>query len=259
MEVFSMKNLGILIVLSGIIISGCGGQSTTESVESKPAIATTQAVQPSPTEKIPTFTPTVTKTKLPPTATRTTTLTLTSAPETEPIIFTGTGDSIVDIDKPSGPMLVHIVGNTSSRYFGVISYDINNERIDLLVNTTEPYDGIRPLDFLDDQWTARFEVSARGEWTIEVLPLSHIRYVEVPGIIEGNGDDVFLLAGGTPDLAIIKGNEEGRYFGVIGWYPSRDLLVNTTDPYEGTVMLDQDTVIIEVIATGAWQIEITEK
>jgi len=104
-------------------------------------------------------------------------------PEPEPIILNGSGDSIVDIDKPDIPMIVHITGNAASRHFAVKNYDSTGEGIDLIVNTTEPYDGIRPIDFKDGEWTSRFEVSATGNWTIEVLPLSSLRILFVPGSI----------------------------------------------------------------------------
>jgi len=180
-------------------------------------------------------------------------------PEPEPIILSGSGDSIVDIDKPNLPMVVHVTGNVGSNHFAVKNYDSVGERIDLLVNTTEPYDGIIPLDFMTDEWTSRFEVTATGDWTIEVLPLSSIRVLSIPGKIEGNGDEVFVLTGGVPDLGIISGNSGSNHFAVKSYNGGRDLLVNTTDPYEGTVMVDSGTILIEVIAVGSWTIEITSK
>lgn len=180
-------------------------------------------------------------------------------PEPEPIILTGSGDSIVDIDKPKLPMVVHITGNAADRHFAVKNYDNTGESIDLLVNTTEPYDGIIPLDFMTDEWTSRFEITATGDWTIEVLPLSSIRVLSIPGKIEGNGDEVFVLTGGVPDLGIISGNSGSNHFAVKSYNGGRDLLVNTTDPYEGTVMMDSGTILIEVIAVGSWTIEITTK
>lgn len=180
-------------------------------------------------------------------------------PELEPIILSGSGDSIVDIDKPNSPMVVHITGNAADRHFAVKNYDSTGESIDLLVNTTEPYDGIIPLDFMADEWTSRFEVTATGNWTIEVLPLASIRILSVPGKIEGNGDEVFALTGGVPDLGIIFGNSGSNHFAVKSYNGGRDLLVNTTDPYEGTVMMDSGTILIEVIAVGSWTIEITAR
>ena len=191
-------------------------------------------------------------------------------PEPEPIILSGSGDSILDVDKPAAPMLVSIKGNSCSRYFGVTAFNEDNEEINLLVSTTDPYEGSRPLDFFDFQLTKRIQVESSCEWEISVLSLSATRTLTVPGSISGTGDEIFLLDGGTPDLVHVVGNSvgnsEGRYFsvfGVFGYSDFPDLVVNlvvhTTDPYDGTGILNVDTVAIEVQAVGEWTIEISEK
>ncbi len=212
---------------------------------------------PAPTNtSAPTNTPAPTSTPKPtntPAPTNTPTLTPT------PIVLTGTGDAIVDVEKESGPALVHITGNASSSHFAVINYDANNEQIDLLVNTTDTYDGVRPLDFLDGQQTYRFEVKATGVWTIEVLPLSSIHKLVIPGEVSGTGDYVFAINGGTPDTAVITGNANSRHFAVLGYGSTKDLLVNTTDPYNGTVLLSSDLIIIEVDSESDWTITINTR
>jgi len=128
-----------------------------------------------------------------------------------------------------------------------------------LILTTEPYEGIRPLDFMNNEWTARFEVKASGSWTIEVLPLSSLEMLTIPGTKNGEGDYVFGIIGGTPDIAKIKGNSSSRYFAVLSYGNDKDLLVNTTDPYEGEVILDSKTILFEVKAVGKWSIEVTTR
>ena len=177
----------------------------------------------------------------------------------EPIILTGSGDSIVDVDKPNIAMVAHIVGNKSSNHFAVLNYGEDGNKIGLLVNTTDPYDGIIPLDFENGEWTSRFEIKASGDWKIELLQLSSLRVLLVPGIIEGKGDEVFLLGGETPDLAKIEGNSKSSHFAVLGYNGGRDLLVNTTDPYSGSVIINSKTMIIEVKSVGSWKIDITAK
>ena len=181
----------------------------------------------------------------------------TPAIELEAMTFTGSGDSIVDVEKPEEPAIVHIVGNAGGRFFAVSNLDSNNESIDLLVNTTEPYDGIRPLDFLEDEQTVRFEVQATGEWTIEILPLTEARIVSVPGTIEGTGDDVVIVVG-DGDTADISGNASGRFFAVIAYSNRANLLVNVTDPYEGRVIMPANTSLLEIVARDDWSITINE-
>jgi len=175
-------------------------------------------------------------------------------------VLSGSGDTILDVERGNEPSLIHITGNAGSRHFAIVSYNSSGERIDLLVNTTDPYDGVRPLDFLDSEHATRFEISATGSWTIEIVPVQQIERLDIPGEFTGTGDYVFAFAGGTPDTAKITGNASSRHFAVIGWGGNgRDLLVNTTDPYNGTVIVDRETFILEVKATGDWSINIATR
>ena len=169
--------------------------------------------------------------------------------------LSGTGDSVVDFENPFNIAIAHIVGNQASSNFAVKNYDANGNTIDLLVNTIDPYDGILPLDFRDGEHTTRFEVNAPGDWIITVMPVSMARVLTVPGTIEGNGDDVFLITGESPDTAVIKGNAGSVNFAIISYGDNIDLLVNTIDPYEGTVIVDPTTSAMEVKAVGPWTIE----
>jgi hypothetical protein len=174
----------------------------------------------------------------------------------EPILLSGTGDSIVDVDLSGDPSIIHIVGNAAARHFAVVALDAAGNTLDLLVNTTDPYDGVRPLDFLDSEHTARFEVSATGPWEIEIRSLLEMPRAAVPGTFEGTGDAVFLLEA-PADIATITGNAVARHFAVHGYGGTVDLLVNTTDPYEGQVLLSPQTRVIAVTATGDWSMDFT--
>ncbi len=173
--------------------------------------------------------------------------------------YSGSGDAVIDFSRPAGPAIVHVTGNAESGYFGITSYGADGSYIDLLVNTADPYDGIRPLDF-EGQHATRFQVQAPGAWTIEILPLSSAHTLWVPGSYSGANDDVIVLAGVTPDKATISGNGNAVYFGMIGYTASGaygDLLVNTTDPYQGTVIVERGITLIEVMAEGGWTISVT--
>jgi len=272
-----MKNRNLFLIilgLGGIIIFACfaclgiGLVANLLPTNSRTVSQATQEIRPVntvaalPTETslqeaaVPTEEPTQTPT-LEPTSEPTATLVPTPVPE--PIIINGTGDSIQNIDKWPDPAIIHIVGNASQRHFAVIPYDSNGNRAGLLVNTTDYYDGRNLIDFEQDQHTSRLEITSEGEWTIEILPLVSARVLQVPGTIEGNGDDVLLLMGGTPDIANISGNPAARHFAVFPFGNGRrfSLMVNTTDPYEGQVLVDRNAEVLQVNAEGAWSISIT--
>jgi hypothetical protein len=195
-----------------------------------------------------------TATSIPPTETMA--LPTETAIPIEPIVLTGKGDSIEDFTRSYGAGLYIIEGNACDRFFAVTSFDSAGNQIDLLVNETKPYSGIRPMDF-GDTTTTRLEIKASCAWKITINPLSTIRTFTVPGDVFGTGDDVVLLQGGTPDLADITGNASSRYFGVFSYGKNGyDVLVNTTEPYQGSVMLDSETLILEIKSNDVWNISV---
>lgn len=249
------KTLALSLIL--VILSGCATvapQTSAPDIDAtvQAAVAATQASQPvdTPTPE-PTSTAIATSTPTPipdpPTATP------------APIVLSGSGDSIVDVNKSSVAMIAVIDGNSESRYFSIGALDANNQQIGFLVSTTEPYLGVRPVDFLVGQWTKRFEIKTTGPWNIKLLSVSEAEQLSIPGEIRGQGDNVILLTGAIADLAKITGNAAGRYFSVYGYGNRSELLVSTTDPYEGEVLLSPDTGVLVVQAAGEWTITVTGK
>lgn len=174
--------------------------------------------------------------------------------------YSGTGDDVVRIDKPKAdrPALLVIDGNREGRHFSVIGYTANRERTGVLVNTTDSYSGIVPLDLPPTENTAFLEVSASGSWAIDLYPIGAAQTVDVPGSFDGEGDRV-LWVEGEPSTAEIRGNQNQRHFSVIAYdqYGNRQkVLVNTTDPYDGTVLMPRDVLLLEVSASGSWTIRL---
>ncbi len=167
------------------------------------------------------------------------------------IVLSGSGDDVVDVDIPDGYYYVfHITGNAAGRHFAVTTYNSSNEYSELLVNTTEPYDGTTYDASLD---VRSIEVKSTGDWTIEVIDLAGWDWMSEGETRTGTGDAVFAISGGR--TADIEGNADGRHFAVIsydGYGEYDDLLVNTTEPYSGTVRLGNDATIITVNAASSW-------
>jgi hypothetical protein len=160
---------------------------------------------------------------------------------------------VVKLSGVSGPVLLHIKGNAGGgSNFAVWS---NGTSKDLLVNTVESYDGIRPLNLEDGAETTSLEINASGKWSIEVLPLTAARVVDGPATITGKGDDV-IHSLGAPSTLKIRGNNGGVSNFAVWAYTSegRDLLVNTVDPYDGRVAVDGELAALVVEGEGAWSI-----
>jgi hypothetical protein len=178
-----------------------------------------------------------------------------------PVVMEGSGSDVLDLPV-LGLSIVRIQGNQGGQYFGVESFDASGEHIDLLVNTSAPYNGVRPLNFTV-KVARRLQVKASGSWRIEIVPLREARRMTVPGAVEGDGDDVVIVGssdGPKPDTATIVGNDNARYFGVFAWGDQfYDLLVNTSDPYSGKVILKAGMAVFEVRAEGPWSITVAAR
>jgi len=250
-----------------IILSGC--TPSTNSIQT--AIAQTQKsefnsmntdvksddlVSPTKTKK-----PENTKepTPIPATPTKMSSSTPEPTPAPDSIDLTGNGDSVLDIYWPETLGLMIVKANSAGRHFAIIPYEENGSRLSSLVNTTDPYDGYRPLNFNGD-FTTRLEVIATGEWSIRIAPIHEANKFSIPGTYSGRNDDVIILTNGIPDLATISANSQSHHFAVV---PYTDLgnrmssVVNTSDPYEGTVIIPRDAAFLVISGVGEWQISIT--
>ena len=177
----------------------------------------------------------------------------------EPVVLQGKGDSIEDLNNPFGAALYQISGNNCSGYFGVTSLDSDGQQVDLVVNTTEVYNGVRPLDF-GEKKTTRLEIKATCAWKITILPLTAMHVLTVPGQLSGTGDDVVMVRGAKADIAQVTGNKSSRYFGVFSYGQSGyDVLVNSTDVYDGKVIIPEGTLALEIKSVGDWNIAISAK
>ena len=227
-----------------------------------------------PSAPIPTSTPTATNTKQPtktPAPTRTPRPSYTPRPTSTRVIptvtvqeYIGQGDGVIELPKDAVGVL-HIVGNSTSSYFGVEAFDAKNNQVDLFVNTTDPYDGRVPLNVLGDG-IARLQVTASGEWKITYLPLAAYDHVsKEAGIVPlfGKGDDVwFFKSPLKPVILTITGNKSSGYFAVkLYGLEGSDLAVNTTDPYDGVYLYSAslgDLILIVITAEDDWTVIIQE-
>jgi hypothetical protein len=179
----------------------------------------------------------------------------------EPVVLEGSGDNPrLNFYNPFDSAIVHIRGNAAGEPFTVRAVTPDSHGANLtLVNTTDPYDGVHPIDLHERQHTLRFEIKATGDWIIEILPLADAHLIDVPGSITGFGDDAILLVGEIPGSITIKANPDGHIFKINAYGSTETELVNTKDPYEGVISLPADTVLIEIGSQDDWEITIHEK
>lgn len=173
----------------------------------------------------------------------------------EPQVHTGTGDFVLDLDPPASWGVLHITGNAGGRHFAVESYDGAGNRHNLLVDTTEPYDGYRPYGFVEGDRVQQLAIQAVGDWTVEVLPggAALARHTEIDSRYEGFGDDVVFLVTSAATSATMTGPPGSRHFVLIAYGDGgREPLIDATEAYSGVVRLPKGTFALEVVADGRW-------
>lgn len=174
--------------------------------------------------------------------------------------YEGNGDDIITLDKPDDglPALLVVNGNRSESHFSITGYDGNRNRTSLLVNTTDHYSGIVAVDLPPRTDTKLLEISASGPWIVHVYSIGAAPKISVGEEFEDKGDNV-LWVEGDASIASVSGNSSQRHFSITSYDGSGNrsgLLVNTTDRYSGRVMVPNNTLLLEVNATGDWSIKL---
>lgn len=236
------KRMGLLLVPAiALTLTACGNHS--EPINSTSTLSPTSTITSTPSSA-PTLEPTPTPTPEP-TPTPTPTI-------PEPVHYSGSGDDVISITPLDGPYVFQITGNQESRHFAVQGYDSSGGNTELLVNTTDPYSGVT----IDPSMTTELlEISASGPWSIDLVSIYEMQSIKQGETITGSNDSILLVESyGTS--AYITGNQSGAHFSIKSYGTTRDdLMVNTTDPYDGTVMLKGDPVVLEIDAEGEWSIQ----
>lgn len=176
--------------------------------------------------------------------------------------FEGFGDDVITFDPFVRPAVIVVRGNADEHHFAVWAHSPTDS--DLLVNTTESYFGIHP-DTLNG--TNELEITATGGWKVAILDWTATPLLALEEPYEGTGDSILFMVGidyDKPVTVTIEGNSGGSHFAVKeylflmeGGWNYADLLVNTVEPYSGSVRSRRGNVL-QVTAEGSWTVEISQ-
>lgn len=168
------------------------------------------------------------------------------------------GDEVVELSLDADAAVVTFTHDGSQR-FSVSKLDGDLAPMELLVDAIGSYEGTRPV------WQPRtlggFEILADGDWTYAVVDLDYARHEYCP--IEGNGDDLVVIKDLQPDgfepgdpLSVDITFDGDTVFDIwIYGFSAPEHLIETTGPYEDTIIVTGGMVIWEILANGgAWTI-----
>ena len=179
------------------------------------------------------------------------------APEPEPAepqSFSGTGSEVVMLEPLGEDVFYATVTHDGLSNIALWSVDENGQDIDLLVNEIGGYEGEVALNFGEDPAALRIE--ADGAWTIDLVHLAEAPRWDGEGVYEDTGDSVLIVDGVADGLTPVTLTHDGESnFAIWAWgesYP--DLIVNDIGAYDGTTLLPDGSLVLQVDADGTWTI-----
>lgn len=168
-----------------------------------------------------------------------------------PQTFSGTGSEVLILTPLGEAVYFATVTHNGSRNIALWSVDENGQNIDLLVNEIGTYAGDVALNFREDPAALRIE--ADGEWTIELVHLSQAPRWDGASKYEGSGDSIVIVDGVADGLTPITLTHDGESnFTVWSWGENVDLIVNEIGRYDGTTLLPNGSLVLQVTADGNW-------
>jgi hypothetical protein len=210
------KCMAILVSIILLILAGCGStpQPTEQAEATTPAAAETEAPESTPT-------PEPESTDL-------------EDKSFEPFFtYDGSGDDVVTGITTEYISFLRVTHLGSGHFAIKAHYDDGDS--DLLINTTDPYDG--GTTYLPAEKEVTLEVTAQGDWHVEACRIG----ISSTDSFTCNGDYVTPIFIPTSNVYHIVGTGDGHFAVHIYSDRGRDLLVNTTDPnYDGKVMIDYE-------------------
>ena len=166
-----------------------------------------------------------------------------------PVTQTGKGDNIITLPTGAKAAIVTAAHDGSSNFSLSVLDASNASTGQLLVNTIGAYKGTTAYGFTALGKGTTIQVTADGNWTIVISPVS-----AAPALVPaGIGDGVFLYSGqagklaathdGSSNFTVTEETNKALHFG---------LLINEIGTYSGTVPLSSGPSVIVVGADGNW-------
>ena len=178
-----------------------------------------------------------------------------AGPVPKPVTYRGTGTKTIAIRKPEpGPVLVYVKGAKADGLFQVTSVDSDGRMNGVVVHSLKPYEGVRLIDDIGSQRTAKLTIEATGPWTVQLRSVrSAPRF---SATTRGTGDAVLRYTG-RAGMATIRGGAPYTAFTVTTHdddFPK--LLVVAAGTFDDTRQWPAGPVLVEVESAARWSIRV---
>ena len=181
-------------------------------------------------------------------------------PADDSVTLTGSGQQLTEAFTVDDGLTIATSTHRGDRNFIVWALDEQGERQDLLVNAIGDYDGATVADL--DAGTYRLDVSADGNWTVNIALTEHTGGLGLPTVFEGDQDaatEAFATDGGLISFTYEHSGESN----FIAWLWTAEgtreaLIANEIGETSGSTGqgLDAGLYVLEVAADGDWSITV---
>ena len=172
----------------------------------------------------------------------------------EPQSFSGSGAEVVMLEPLGDDVFFATVTHQGSGNIALWSVDENGQDLDLLVNDIGNYQGQVALNFSEDPTAIRVE--ADGDWSIDLVHLGEAPRWDGETTYEATGDSIVIVDGVADGLTPVTLTHQGESnFAIWAWGESHpNLIVNDIGVYDGTTLLPDGSLVLQVDADGTWTI-----
>lgn len=178
-----------------------------------------------------------------------------AGPVPKPVTYRGTGSKTIAVRKPEpGPVLVYVKGANANGLFQVSSLDEDGRSNGLVAHSLKPYEGVRLVDDVGFQETAKLTIEATGPWTVQ---LRSVRSAPAFGSATSGSGDAVLRYTGRAGTATIRGGAPYTAFTVtthVDDFPK--LLVVAAGTFDDTRPWPAGPVLVEVESAARWSIRV---
>ncbi|MBB5870853.1 hypothetical protein F4553_004232 [Allocatelliglobosispora scoriae] len=169
-------------------------------------------------------------------------------------VYSGSGDKVVTLAPlDENYLYLATVTHRGSSNIAIVSRDADGQYLDLVVNEVGIYTGTSPLTMR--KYPSKLEIDASGPWTVTVKVAQ--KATAWSGSGSGRGNTVLRVPAGTltGPTSITATHTGSANFIVQAYGRTSSLLVNDIGRYSGKVVLPDDTVLIEIRASGSWTLK----